>query len=93
MLQLDRGVFRVFHESTGWRTLGSFTVTENRIEFFNDPHCYDAVGIYTWKLEASQLTLEAIEDKCDGRVLGGGGLRVMNFTSQPWMLDDLREDE
>jgi hypothetical protein len=93
MLQLDRGVFRVFHESTGWRTLGSFTVTENRIEFFNDPHCYDAVGIYTWKLEGSQLTLEAIEDKCDGRVLGGGGLRVMNFTSQPWMLDDLREDE
>ena len=93
VLQLDRGVFRVFHETTGWRTLGSFTVSEDRIEFFNDPHCYDAVGIYTWKLEAGQLTLEAIEDECDGRVLGGGGLRVTNFSSDPWMLDSSRMDE
>ena len=93
MLQLDKGIFRVFHETTGWRTLGSFTVSADRIEFFNDPHCYDTVGIYTWKLEASQLTLKAIKDECDGRVLGGGGLRVMNFTSHPWMLDNSPMDE
>jgi hypothetical protein len=53
----------------------------------NASGCYNAVGIYAWKLEAGQLTLEAIEDECDGRVLGGGGLRIMNFASQPWMLD------
>ena len=83
----------MFHEPTGWRTLGSFTVSGDRVEFFNDPHCYDAVGTYTWKLEASQLTLRAIEDACDGRVLGGGGLRVTNFTSHPWMLDNSPKDE
>jgi hypothetical protein len=88
-LQLDQGVFRVFHEATGWRTLGSFTVSGDQIEFFNDPHCIDAVGIYKWKLEAGQLALEVIEDECDGRVLGGGGLRATNFTSFPWMLDNL----
>jgi hypothetical protein len=93
ILQLDRGVFRVFHETTGWRTLGSFTVSADRIEFFNDPHCYHAVGIYTWELEAGQLTLRAIEDECDGRVLGGGGLRVTNFSSQPWVLDNARMGE
>lgn len=93
ILQLDRGIFRVFHETTGWRTLGSFTVSEDRIEFFNDPHCYDAVGIYTWVLEAGQLTLKAIEDECDGRVLGGGGLRATNFSTHPWMLDNSRMGE
>lgn len=90
---LDKGVFRVFHETTGWRTLGSFTVSEDRIKFFNDPHCIKAVGTYQWKLEADRLTLQVIEDECDGRVLGGGGLRVTNFSSQPWMLDNSRADE
>ena len=87
ILQLDKGVFRVFHETSGWRTLGSFTVSGDRIEFFNDPTCYYAVGSYRWALESSQLTLEAIADECDGRVLGGGGLRIMNFTEHPWILD------
>ncbi len=86
-LQLDGGVFRVFHKATGWRTLGSFTVSEERITFFNDPHCYDAVGVYRWQLEAGQLELEVIEDECDGRVLGGGGLRAMNLAGLPWLLD------
>lgn len=93
ILQLDGGVFRVFHETTGWRTLGSFTVSEDRITFFNDPHCYDAVGIYRWQLEAGQLVLEVVEDECDGRVLGGGGLRATNFASLPWLLDTSRTDE
>jgi len=87
ILRLDKGVFRVYHETTGWRTLGSYTVSEGRIDFFNDPSCYYVVGSYTWELEAGQLTLQAIDDECDGRVLGGGGLRVMNFTSHPWKLD------
>jgi len=93
ILQLDKGVFRVFHEATGWRTLGSFTISGDRIVFFNDPHCFDAVGIYTWQLEAGQLVLEAIEDRCDGRVLGGGGLRITNFTSLPWTLDNSHTSE
>jgi hypothetical protein len=92
-LMLDKGVFRVFHETTGWRTLGSFTVSDDRIKFFNDPHCINAVGIYQWKLEEDRLILQVIEDECDGRVLGGGGLRVTNFSSQPWTLDNTRADD
>ena len=79
MFHLDKGVFRVFHEITGWHTLGSFTVSGDRVEFFNDPHCIDAVGIYTWKLEAGQLVLEVVEDEC------AFGLRTKNFTHLPWM--------
>lgn len=93
ILQLDKGIFHVFHETTGWRTFGSFTVSEDQIQFFNDPHCINAFGTYRWELEASQLLLEVIEDECDGRVLGGGGLRADNFTDLPWRLDSDGTDE
>ena len=64
MLHLDKGIFRVFHEISGWRTLGSFTVSGDQIKFFNDPHCTQVVGIYTWKLEEGKLVFEVVEDEC-----------------------------
>ncbi len=77
-LSLDEGVFRVYHDGTGWATLGSFTVQGDRIEFFNDPHCIWDVGIYTWKLEGGSLSLEAVTDGC------GFDLRRRNLTTYPW---------
>lgn len=77
-LNLDNGIFRVVHDVIGWATLGSFTVSEDRIEFFNDPHCYEDVGIYAWRLEAGKLTLEVVTDDC------ASGLRARNFVSLPW---------
>jgi hypothetical protein len=80
MLQLDKGIFRIFSKRSlnGWNSLGSFTVLEDRITLFNDPHCIDTVGIYTWKLEAQQLTLEVVEDEC------ADGWRAITFTNYPW---------
>jgi hypothetical protein len=77
-LNLDKGVFRVYHELTGWVTLGSFTVSGDRIEFFNDPHCFQDTGIYTWELEEGKLTLTAVKDSC------GVYLRVQNLEALPW---------
>jgi hypothetical protein len=77
-VSFSRGIFRVYHERTGWHTLGSFTVSGGHVQLFNDPHCYDVVGTYAWKLEKGQLVLQAIEDGC------GGDLRVKHFTSMPW---------
>jgi hypothetical protein len=77
-LSLDKGIFRVVHDAIGWATLGSFTVSEDRIAFFNDPHCYEDVGIYAWRLESGKLTLEVVEDGC------GAGLRARNLVSLPW---------
>lgn len=77
-LNLDAGIFRVYHERTGWRSLGSFTVSDDRIAFFNDPHCIHDVGTYSWKLQSGQLNLQLIEDTC------GPELRAKNFASQPW---------
>jgi hypothetical protein len=77
-LSLDDGIFRVVHDAIGWATLGSFTVSEDRIAFFNDPHCYDDVGIYTWQLEAGELTLKVVGDDC------AFGLRTESLMALAW---------
>ena len=77
-LSLDNGIFRILHQDTGWRSYASFTVSGDRILFFNDGNCPDSVGVYTWKLEKGALILTVIEDDC------AIGLRARNLTSQPW---------
>jgi hypothetical protein len=77
-LNLDRGIFRVYHRLTGWVTLGSFTVSEDRIEFFNDPHCFQDTGLYIWELTDGELTLKLVEDNC------GVYLRANNLVALPW---------
>lgn len=86
-LNLNMGTFRIIHEVTGWKSIGSYIVTRDRwtsgapdqLLLFNDPVCPDAIGLYTWRLEAGDLILEVIDDTCAIR------LRAMNLTSLPWM--------
>lgn len=78
-LHLDNGVFRIYHQVTGWRSIASFTVSQDQLYLFNDPVCTDAVGAYKWKLERETLTLAVIEDECAIH------LRAMNLTGQPWL--------
>ena len=79
-LNLDRGIFRIFHESTGWKSLGSFTVEGDRLLLFNDPCCHEMTGIYTWRLKENQLILEMVDDECAIR------MRAENVKRQPWLL-------
>ena len=50
-IRFDRGIYRVFYTDIGWRTLGSYTVSGDRLILFNDPCCTDDTGIYKWQLE------------------------------------------
>ena len=77
-LQFDRGIMRIFHAETGWRSISSFAVKEDRLLLFNDPHCLNTVGSYTWRVERRQLVLELIEDTC------AIGMRGKNLAKQPW---------
>jgi hypothetical protein len=77
-LSLDKGIFRVYHPLTEWVTIGSFTVSGDQIEFFNDPHCFRDTGVYEWRLEGGRLTLRAVEDHC------GVYLRAQNLEALPW---------
>ena len=86
ILDLDQGVFRVLHEPTGWHSLGSFSIAGNRVQFFNDPNCMEAIGTYVWRSDSGQLILEVIEDKCGARSAfqSGGAMRAQTFASSPW---------
>jgi len=78
-LQLDRGIFRIFHQVTRWRSIGSFVVNGSKLSLFNDPYCHELVGTYNWKVEERRLILEVIEDECAIH------LRAKNLTGQPWL--------
>ena len=80
-LKLDRGTFRILHEPTGWRGLGSFTVSADRLVLFNDPKCPDLVGVYAWQHEAGTLILNTIEDTC------AANLRGNNLENLPWLIE------
>lgn len=77
-LSFDKGTYRVFHVPTGWRSVGSYTVSGNQLTLFNDPVCHDKVGRYTWIVKNSELTFQEIDDPCAIH------LRAVNLTRQPW---------
>lgn len=77
-LQFDRGVMRIFYDVTGWRSIASYTVAEDRLQIFNDPYCPDEVGEYRWRLEDGRLVLNVVEDTC------AFDLRAKNLEKQAW---------
>ncbi|HEX6271281.1 MAG TPA: hypothetical protein VFZ43_13670 [Anaerolineales bacterium] len=78
-LSLSKGIFRIYYPVNGWRSLGSYTVSGDRIYFFNDPYCNWETGVYSWKLQDSSLILTEVDDPCSQ------GLRAANLIDQPWL--------
>lgn len=78
-LQFDKGVFRIFHVDSGWKSIGSYKVENNLLSLFNDPVCPEITGVYKWILENNQLVLQEVMDKCNIR------LRSKNLIKQPWL--------
>jgi hypothetical protein len=77
-LNFDKGIFRIFHEFSGWRSIGSFVVDGNQVHLFNDPTCMEPTGIYTWELKAGHLRFKVIDDQC------AIGMRAKNLAQLPW---------
>jgi hypothetical protein len=77
-LQFDRGVFRIFHTVSGWKSIGSFHLANNHLFIYNDPVCHEVIGRYAWVLQENHLVLNVIEDACKIH------LRAKNLTKQPW---------
>jgi hypothetical protein len=78
LLRFDRGIYRIYSELTGWRAVGSYTVSSDRLFLFNDGYCGSDVGTYAWKIEQRQLIMKEINDDCSFR------LRAKNLTLMPW---------
>ncbi|MFL7870513.1 MAG: hypothetical protein AB8I58_16920 [Anaerolineales bacterium] len=83
-LRFDRGTMRIYYNVTGWRSIASYTVSDDKLYLFNDPYCPQEVGEYTWKLEDKWgledrvLVLSVIKDSCSI------DLRGLNLSDIPW---------
>ncbi len=93
-LRLDKGVFRIYHKVTGWKSIGTFIATKDekidsgsgqlldpvsgQLILTNDPVCPEVIGVYRWRKEEAKLILTEIDDPCSIR------LRAMNMTHLPW---------
>lgn len=82
-LILYRGRFYVEHQLSGFRGIGHFALSGDRITFFNDPNCPELRGIYAWTFEDERLTLRLIQDGC-----AFGRLRGIDLTTGPWIKPD-----
>ena len=75
-LQFNQGVMRIYYNVTGWRSIASYTVSDDRLYLFNDPYCPQKVGEYIWKLEDKwglddrELILEVVDDSCSINLRG-----------------------
>lgn len=78
-LRFHKGIYIALHVDTGWRSLGSYIVSGDRVFLFNDPVCQEDVGVYTWKVEKGQLAFQEISDPCFIH------LRAQNLMWQLWL--------
>lgn len=78
LLRFDKGIFRIHSRLTGWRSLGSYVVSGNRLTLFNDPTCTEDIGEYAWRVQDRKLVLIEIKDDCAIR------LRANNLTKEAW---------
>jgi hypothetical protein len=77
-LQFDQGIMRVYYEVTGWKSIASYTVSDDRLILFNDPYCRDEIGEYLWTLAEGSLKLDAVADTCSFN------LRAENLGHESW---------
>ncbi len=86
-LHLDRGIFRLFHQASGWNSAGSFVLSKDegtsgatdQLVLFNDPACPGYVGVYAWRVEEGALILEVVADTCSIH------MRALNLANLPWL--------
>ena len=78
-INFNKGVFRIMHTVTGWKSIGTFLLSRDQLILANDPTCQEVIGVYTWRFEKGSLILKMIEDHCAIE------LRAKNLTGLPWL--------
>ena len=86
-LVLEGGRYRIAHNGPGpdssqFRSVGHFTLDEDRIILFNDPQCPRMTGQYEWGLSGGALTLVVVEDECPFSDLRQRFLQLMPWLAQ-----------
>ncbi len=85
-IYFNRGTYRIINTATGWKSIGTYIVSKNRILLANDPSCINEFGLYTFKFEycnhpykKKYLTFKVIDDPCAIK------LRGLNLGEKEWI--------
>jgi len=78
-INFNKGVFRIMHMVTGWKSMGTFILSGDQLILANDPTCQEVIGVYGWRFEKGALILKVIVDPCAIE------LRSKNLTGFPWL--------
>ena len=82
-LNLSKGVYRIINTKTGWKSIGTYIISGDRIIFANDPCCIYGVGVYSWTLKEGKLELKIIDDPCAIKLRGKNLTEVIWSSCQP----------
>ena len=58
------GAYFLHHQTSGFKTQGSFVVDGDRVTLFNDPNCPQGEGLYRFEKTAHGLRFDVIHDDC-----------------------------
>jgi len=75
---LSKGRYRIINTDTGWKSIGTYIVSKDRILLANDPSCINGFGVYKFKISNRQLSFKVIDDPCAIK------LRGLNLSETPW---------
>jgi len=78
-LYFNRGVYRIINIDTGWKSIGTYIVSKDRVFLANDPACIYDFGLYTFKIKERRLTFKVIDDPCAIK------LRGLNLSETEWV--------
>ncbi len=78
-LYFNKGVYRIINTETGWKSIGTYVVSQDRLFLANDPACIYDFGVYSFKLKDRVLTFDIIDDPCAIE------LRGLNLSETDWV--------
>jgi len=78
-IYFNRGVYRIINTNTGWKSIGTYIVSKDRVLLSNDPSCIDDFGLYRFSIKSPVLKFYVIDDPCAIK------LRGLNLSETSWL--------
>ena len=82
-IYFNKGSYRIINTDTGWKSIGTYIVSNDRLFLANDPACIYEFGLYSFKLENRQLTFHVIDDPCAIKLRGQNLSETVWFSCSP----------
>ena len=77
-IYFNKGAYMIINTNTGWKSIGTYIVSKDRVILSNDPSCIDDFGLYRFLIKGGVLKFEVIDDPCAIK------LRGLNLGETSW---------